>query len=848
MMSAEEALASAKAKVRADYKNVGLDSEKLADRICQSFQNAYDKPPVEEFQQILRKNVTEDEVRVTLFAPQEEQVKFYPVLLLAGCQPEVRNLEESHPLVRMKALVLSTMFLLHRFSWKNFLEEFVIRGGLTTLAEMLDEPNLYFRGQVVEMFLTITDSDQWDWFTVRTDALGRTLHIRLLELSEDTGFLSKLVSNRKHSFPGGSMRCLQLLAFWLSWVRAMYTKNQQLILSSGLLAELRAWSEEGPVIDSSIDVSESDGIIETDDSTPDEEALAEEIKLATTLFNDFSKEQFQRRDDELSEGSTSAGQSPTHRNNASAADVAVEEMNVRGISRPDVDDMVKEQVTEAFSRIDDKIEFKSFKDTTNKPEPSREELEAAEKARVAEVMRQHEEKLQARAGPELREFGNAAFGRGDYLEARKLYDYALNSIDNGNVGDATVESLPKLRAALHFNSAACLWKMYQRKHGVGNSGNPYMEHSLAQRTKDITTGELLLSCEKHCKYALAEDPMHFKASYRLGAVYLAQSRASEALRVVEAGLSSITATATDNTVETSYTQLRELRTRCMAANLLHTDADEGNAPMVPKKTAGVLAALQRRKQREANLETHALSSSYEPFSEEMVKSEAHEPAAKASKKKNDVDASAGADVSAYFGSDNVYTGFSSKAKGTKASSKRESVDDKPAAGDGSQKEAEKRKAKRAAEKKASRKRLAEAMASMKKALLSLEKEKFSEDSISSHKDAIVSSLEAIWTTAAGSKGKFHSLSSAYTDTSSTLEEPHVSGLVILSEQLLRVEETREVGLRCAIELSCVERFKSVVSMSKFGSVQLETCCNALRNGLAAAGGETAQRAAAAFGS
>eukprot|EP00605_Chrysophyceae_sp_TOSAG23-4_P002170 GSChrysophyteH1.ASY1.ANO1.2398.1 assembled CDS len=211
-MSAEEALASAKAKVRADYKNVGLDSEKLADRICQSFQNAYDKPPVEEFQQILRKNVTEDEVRVTLFAPQEEQVKFYPV----------RNLEESHPLVRMKALVLSTMFLLHRFSWKNFLEEFVIRGGLTTLAEMLDEPNLYFRGQVVEMFLTITDSDQWDWFTVRTDALGRTLHIRLLELSEDTGFLSKLVSNRKHSFPGGSMRSLQLLAFWLSWVRAMY--------------------------------------------------------------------------------------------------------------------------------------------------------------------------------------------------------------------------------------------------------------------------------------------------------------------------------------------------------------------------------------------------------------------------------------------------------------------------------------------------------------------------------------------------------------------------------------------------------------------------------------------------
>jgi hypothetical protein len=36
-------------------------------------------------------------------------------------------------------------------------------------------------------------------------------------------FLQLLLDNNPSPFPGGSFYCLQMLAFWLSWVRALYT-------------------------------------------------------------------------------------------------------------------------------------------------------------------------------------------------------------------------------------------------------------------------------------------------------------------------------------------------------------------------------------------------------------------------------------------------------------------------------------------------------------------------------------------------------------------------------------------------------------------------------------------------
>jgi hypothetical protein len=867
-MSAEglDALKAAQAKIRADYKEVGSDGEELANRICKSFQSAYDRPPLDEFQQILQRNMTADEVRVCLFAPRDDQVKYYPILLLAGCQPEVRNLGETHPLMRLKSLILSTMFLLHRFSWKGFLEEFVIRGGLMTLVEMLTDNNLYFRGQIVEMFLTITDCDGFDWFVPRSDAVGRTLHIRLLELTENSLFLDNIIINRKYSFPGGSMRCLQLLAFWLSWVRAMYTKNQQLILSTKLLSELSIWAETGSSMDSSIDISDiggsKDDVIEADDA-PNPEAIEEEKKLAKTLYNDFSHDQFQRRDDELSEGQASSLATATDTTADSSSDANI--LSVSGIHRPEIDKEVKARVSEAFTKIDDSITFNTTtlsdqQSNNDKQIPlslSREEIEKRERDRVATVMKREEEDLRQQTAKELRERGNSAFGRGDYIDALTLYGYALDSFAAGRI-DNTNDSYDneKILSALHFNTAACYWKIYTKKQNQGvkstsHSSQEYMDHSLLKRTKDMDVNEILYDCENHCKKALDIEPLHFKAGYRLGAVHLAQGRAKIALQAVENALEAIATAAKDTSTEASYTQLRELRTRCMAANMLQLQNDGENAKggardgAVSKRTAGVLAALQRRKQREDVGETHALSSTYElPKTEDETNTivESNVETAKITKKKI-ADSSSDADVSAYFGASNVYTGSSSTSnKNTRKSSSKSSSLSVAGTVD---KEAEARKAKKIADKKAAKKRVQEGLALLKVGVRNAEKSQFSDEIMNTQQLSMIQALETVWSTPNGGKGKHHTLASAFEESATTLEEPMVIALITLSQRLLTQSESQSIGVRCATELVNIERFNSVLSMSKFGSPTLVTACAAVHMALQG-NSEVSEKVAAAL--
>ena len=201
---AKDALDKAKARVREDYGAMGEeDSLELASKIEASFQAAYDRPPVEEFEMVLQRNFSPDEVRVCLFNPREEQIKFYVPLMTAANAPEIERLEKDHQLKKLKPLMLSLVFLLHRHSWK-WMEEFIVRGGLDILATMIAEPNLYYRGQVVEIFITVTDCDTFDWFERRTDVLGKTLHIRLLELADHASFLSNILANRENTFPGAA--------------------------------------------------------------------------------------------------------------------------------------------------------------------------------------------------------------------------------------------------------------------------------------------------------------------------------------------------------------------------------------------------------------------------------------------------------------------------------------------------------------------------------------------------------------------------------------------------------------------------------------------------------------------
>ena len=937
---AQKALLTAQAKIRLDYteNNVGPDSDMLADRICKSFQAAYDNPPMEEFQQILQKNMTLDEVRVCIFAPREAQVRYYPVLLLAGSQLEVRKLGDTHPLVRLKALILSTLFLLHRFSWKGFLEEFVVRGGLSTLACMLDEPNLYFRGQIVELFLTITDCDNWDWFAPRSDVIGRTLHIRFLELSETPAFLDNLVANRQHSFPGGSMRCLQLLAFWLSWVRAMYTKVQQLVLSPQLLMELEVWAEQGPTVDSSIDidVSGSDSVIETDDSgAPSDEAVVEEKKLAATLFSDFSRDQFQARaETEELDNATAATDIATPGGSASSATAATELassartgagagasvpslLSVTGINPPDVDAEVKAKVTAAFARIDDSIQFRGAETEDNALAApvlvnTKEELVEAEMQRVAAAMAAEEALLRSLSAYELKERGNGAFGRGDYLEAQSLYEYGLASVAAGRVasksaaktgtaGELSESEVAKVRCTLHFNSAACHWKVYQKKREAAeaaldlslngesasasasasstksggyqgsSTSNKYMDHSLLQRTRDITEDQVLHCCADHCRRAAAADSTHFKAGYRLGAVLLALGQAEEALLATEAGLAAVMAAPTrggDTSTETSYSQLRELRTRCMAAKLLREQGKKGKDSKISKRAASVLAALQRRKLRENNRETHALSSSYEPLGEKQGKDEQEKEMGKAaarSKKQSTKDAdNADVDVSAYFGANNIYTSGAGSSKAARAASKgagakkdriSKSAASSVADADDSSiaaKVKEVQKAKRAAEKKATKKKLQEVLLCLKKIATGGSGSSSSiadaECCSSKQQSLIVSSLESIWATVSGSgnKSTTYTLAAAFADTSAQLDEPLIVLLLTLSDQLFLKGDVASAaqGLRCVTELRSVDRFSSLLSMALFGNTSLQAVCSSLQAVMVSHGDAGALAAAA----
>ena len=88
-------------------------------------------------------------------------------------------------------------------------------------------------------------------------------HERLKKLSA-TSFIKDLTLNFDESYPGGSFTCLQLLAFWLSWVRNFYVKDRKLRLSTELMNLLKCWSTK-------------------------QDATKEERAFAKKLYEDFSR-------------------------------------------------------------------------------------------------------------------------------------------------------------------------------------------------------------------------------------------------------------------------------------------------------------------------------------------------------------------------------------------------------------------------------------------------------------------------------------------------------------------------------------------------------------------------------
>ena len=154
-----------------------------------------------------------------------------------------------------------------------------MQDGLLALSHLIADENLYLRSQAVEVFMRCTSEDTCSWFKTPEGPNDPVLrfHERLFKLS-GTPFIKDLTANYDESYPGGSFTCLELLAFWLSWVRIFYAKDQKLRLSKHLLNVLKSWSHE-------------------------QSRSKEERAFAKKLYDDFSR--LPPADDDLDLGNTS---------------------------------------------------------------------------------------------------------------------------------------------------------------------------------------------------------------------------------------------------------------------------------------------------------------------------------------------------------------------------------------------------------------------------------------------------------------------------------------------------------------------------------------------------------------
>lgn len=70
----DEAYQHAIAKVSESYKDTP-DGDKLLEKILTSFDKHFKNPPTRDFEVILQKNFTTEEIRCALFQPTDEQVR-----------------------------------------------------------------------------------------------------------------------------------------------------------------------------------------------------------------------------------------------------------------------------------------------------------------------------------------------------------------------------------------------------------------------------------------------------------------------------------------------------------------------------------------------------------------------------------------------------------------------------------------------------------------------------------------------------------------------------------------------------------------------------------------------------
>ncbi len=105
---AQIALECALKTIENEFKEVP-DGHEMIMVLQRRFLETFKNPPRKEFEFIFSKNFSDDEVNVALFKPEESQLKYFPLILLASGVPSVV------PLANLRSLIISLIFLVHRY-------------------------------------------------------------------------------------------------------------------------------------------------------------------------------------------------------------------------------------------------------------------------------------------------------------------------------------------------------------------------------------------------------------------------------------------------------------------------------------------------------------------------------------------------------------------------------------------------------------------------------------------------------------------------------------------------------------------------------------------------------------
>ena len=204
-------------------------------------------------------------------------MRIYPSLLASDAH------NDQNP--KFKALIssLTGLYLVHHKSWA-LMRPFIAHGGLPALVSLLEHPILQVVSQALNILLLITDEELFPWHDppLLPDGTGPkegqgpdALAWAAMHQLSKTAFIKRLIRHATpSSFPEASHTVLKVVAFYLSWLRQHYTPRGVLHISKDLLDAFEHWAARA---------------LNKDDAMSCPPPSAEELQLASKLFDDFSR-------------------------------------------------------------------------------------------------------------------------------------------------------------------------------------------------------------------------------------------------------------------------------------------------------------------------------------------------------------------------------------------------------------------------------------------------------------------------------------------------------------------------------------------------------------------------------